>query len=335
MHAVMLILLLVIAALLIWLLTKADAVPFSGRYRSPRDDEVEADKKFPKEIVWLLDAPLFIDGERVEAFYDSVLRPDFEAASLTLSRSLQQGATLGAELKVDTAIPWLASGGAGLTGALTAEEGRSTETGFTPVVNPFRHLLALSLHYADNLPERLVLSGDKNTFVDGNQRPLDTRWTESAFATESPKALLMINLPAGTEFIPTALQLSEKAPVLLFDDLGKAFAKGSPVPQYPGSRSDRAERDRYWQWFIDRYDDREALRVVENASNGGAIEWIDFRVPVAKPTVFLHLHCRPRAKYESGVFAYPFISRGYKHGLRVVGTLKSEPDLDVLAVYER
>ena len=29
------------------------------------------------------------------------------------------------------------------------------------------------------------------------------------------------------------------------------------------------------------------------------------------------------------------IKRGYKHGIRLVGTLKSEPDMNVLAIYER
>jgi hypothetical protein len=29
------------------------------------------------------------------------------------------------------------------------------------------------------------------------------------------------------------------------------------------------------------------------------------------------------------------MDRGFKHGLRVVGTLKSEPDLNVLGIFER
>jgi hypothetical protein len=43
----------------------------------------------------------------------------------------------------------------------------------------------------------------------------------------------------------------------------------------------------------------------------------------------------PAATYDTGTFAYNFIKRGYKHGIRLVGTLKSEPDMNVLAIYEK
>jgi hypothetical protein len=46
-------------------------------------------------------------------------------------------------------------------------------------------------------------------------------------------------------------------------------------------------------------------------------------------------HVCPAGKYDTGVFAYNFIKRGYKHGLRLIGTLKSEPDMNVLAIYEK
>ena len=40
-------------------------------------------------------------------------------------------------------------------------------------------------------------------------------------------------------------------------------------------------------------------------------------------------------RFSLGYFAYNFIKRGFKHGLRLVGTLKSEPDMNVLAIYEK
>ena len=49
----------------------------------------------------------------------------------------------------------------------------------------------------------------------------------------------------------------------------------------------------------------------------------------------MHLHIKPRGQYETGTFAYNFIIRAFEHGLRLVGTLKSEPDLNVLAIFER
>lgn len=44
--------------------------------------------ELPRELLWLLDAPLFIDEKQVEAFYDAVLRPDYERTSLTLNDSV-------------------------------------------------------------------------------------------------------------------------------------------------------------------------------------------------------------------------------------------------------
>jgi hypothetical protein len=77
------------------------------------------------------------------------------------------------------------------------------------------------------------------------------------------------------------------------------------------------------------------IAVEEAASNNGRIRWIDYRVPVTREGDTLHLHVCPAGKYDTGVFAYNFIKRGFKHGLRLVGTLKSEPDMNVLAIYEK
>jgi hypothetical protein len=89
--------------------------------------------------------------------------------------------------------------------------------------------------------------------------------------------------------------------------------------------------------LTDHYRDRAALKAVEGAvTDGNRIASIDFRVPLAAAgPPFLHLHFAARGNYETGSFGYNLINRGYKHGLRLVGTLKSEPDLNVLAVYER
>ena len=52
-------------------------------------------KELPGSIGWLLDAPLFIDEKLVEAFYDAVLRPDFEGAAVTLSDCISAATTIG------------------------------------------------------------------------------------------------------------------------------------------------------------------------------------------------------------------------------------------------
>ncbi len=36
------------------------------------------------------------------------------------------------------------------------------------------------------------------------------------------------------------------------------------------------------------------------------------------------------SRHDTGVFAYNFVPRGFNYGLRIVGTLKSGPDVNVL-----
>jgi hypothetical protein len=49
----------------------------------------------------------------------------------------------------------------------------------------------------------------------------------------------------------------------------------------------------------------------------------------------LHLQVCPSGKFDTGTFAYNSIKRAYKHALQLVGTLKSDPDMDVLAIYDK
>jgi hypothetical protein len=47
------------------------------------------------------------------------------------------------------------------------------------------------------------------------------------------------------------------------------------------------------------------------------------------------LHVVGRGEFDTGVFAYNFVTRGWKYGLRVVGAIKAGPDINVLAIYEK
>lgn len=49
----------------------------------------------------------------------------------------------------------------------------------------------------------------------------------------------------------------------------------------------------------------------------------------------LNLHVVAHGDYDTGVFAYNMIRRGERHGLRIVSSLKSQPALNVLAIYEK
>ena len=175
-------------------------------------------------------------------------------------------------------------------------------------------------------------------------------WRDDSYIPASPRALVFLDLPPGTKFIPAALELTVGGTVLLFEDFAKVLATASgeaAAPEYPGSESLLEERDAYWRWFADKFDEREigadrkALRLVEDAAKEHRIEWIAYRVPVGRDdegghgAPFLHLHIAARGQYATGSFGYNLISRGFKHGVRLVGTLKSEPDMNVLAIFER
>ena len=98
----------------------------------------------------------------------------------------------------------------------------------------------------------------------------------------------------------------------------------------------RAERKQYWQWFDKNYIATTAMLEIEkSATKNGRIRWIDYRLPLNDDGDLLHLHVHSFEKYDIGDLAYNFVKRGFKHGIRIVGTLKSEADMNVLAIYEK
>jgi len=116
------------------------------------------------QLAWLADAPLFIDGPQIEAFYDAVVRPEYEKKSITLSMSETDTVTTAIEGGVEvemsaskwvrTVFPFLdANVKAG--GKASREHGNATHKAETielqPISNPHRQLVQLALHYAINL----------------------------------------------------------------------------------------------------------------------------------------------------------------------------------------
>ncbi|MGA2716134.1 MAG: hypothetical protein ABSG41_23795 [Bryobacteraceae bacterium] len=146
------------------------------------------------------------------------------------------------------------------------------------------------------------------------------------------------NIPP-TRIIPTAAEFSNGKIIQIYRHL--TFVENETLPEYPDSRQSPGglgdARREYWKWFDKNYSATKAMIAVEDAAadNGGRINWIDFRLPISSTGDTLHLHVCPGGKFDTGTFAYNFIKRGHKHGLRLVGTLKSEPDMNVLAIYDK
>jgi hypothetical protein len=233
-----------------------------------------------------------------------------------------------------------AEGSAGVKA--TREKGSSTKKGLKielrEIRTPERQLLALALHY---------ISKQSRRFRSANVGSLAS--VTSEWISETPRALVFLNLlseaeaaagvGAATKLVPTAAEFDNGRIVTLFDRLTSSD-EGLP-PTYPERAKDlatlRSDRQKYWKWFEQNFSATRAMKVVETAASQaqGRLRWIDYRLPLDAEGATLHLHCSPGGHYDVGTFAYNLIKRGNKHGLRIIGTLKAEPAIDVLAIYER
>lgn len=294
----------------------------------------------PEQLLWLADAPLFIDAKQVEAFYDAILQPDYEEISRNFSQTVSSETTVGGRLTLGSVLPWFKAE-AEVSTSLGEGEGEEHGKTWNRVTNPYRHLLALALRYATEpeLRSRLVLAGDGGC-VDAAGNGVDLG--DERFPQRSPRAMIMLDLQPGTALIPAALELTNGRVVSLYKELADRLERlegpersGEPLPEYPRGLGAEAAKARhaYWDWFVRSYDRQTALEVIEDAVKDEPIAWIDYRFPLEGQ--FPHLHLAGRGLYETGVFGYQMVARGARHGLRIVGTLKSEPDVNVLAVFER
>lgn len=293
---------------------------------------------------WLLDAPLFIDDQLIKSLYNAVALPEFEEGSRSVSVNDVKVSkwTVGGQLEVSAGEGLLAKIIAGISGKATVKGDRGSDSShaegeivvLNPVRTPERQLLNLAIHYAANLSERVWSARGLG----------EGGWQDPAFARESPKALIFLDIVEGTPFVPMAAEQPDGKVILFYDKIASAVKGPGQVlpPDFPSE--DGTKMNEYWNWF-----QQDSLRRVETSvllmhviedviGSGGRARWIDYRVPlgeVGNQTRSLHLHFKSREVYDTGDFAYHLVRSGRKHGLRVVGTLKSGGAMNVLAAYER
>ena len=304
-----------------------------------------------RSLIWLDDAPLFIDGMQLRRFYDAVVQPSYVEQKKTVAISKESAKSISTKLGMEGE---LSPGGAAkflkafLDAKLKASgdiEGQydvvdqSSETvELIPIETPERQLKQLTTHYLAYHDSRLLLVPDVR----------EDNWRSPNEILDVPRALAFIDLPSKSEaeiggrpevkLIPTAAEFQDGAVIPLFVDLARPNGERPPkYPEFDQKTSElRKKRKVYWQWFEESFSAQQAMQIVEKAATEhGRIRWIDFRLPLTHEGDTLHLHICPSEKFDTGVFAYNFIKRGFTHGLRIVGTLKSEPDMNVLAIYEK
>jgi hypothetical protein len=288
-------------------------------------------------LAWLADAPLFIDKERVAGFYDAVVRPEGRQGTTVISLERYEGqmtkldGALEGEVSVSelitTLLPFLDVKGKGSAGAgheWTGSETRGRTVELHPIETPQRQLVQLALHYLTNLPKRMKVVSE----------PWQAGWYDDKFIKAVPRALVFLDFPPHTKFIPMAAEVDKGRVVTIYDKLKSGTER---VPEFPDfSDKDYAvKEEEYWNWFDTTFNPKVAMETVEKViAEGGRIQWIAYRVPLNDQNS-LHVDISGRGEFDTGTFAYNLIKRGFSHGLRIVGTLKSEPDLDVLAIFEK
>src|SRR5258706_10685444 len=58
----------------------------------------------PNQLVWLADAPLFIDEDQVARFYDAVVHPESTQGVTTLEVTREKADKIGAKLGVEASV---------------------------------------------------------------------------------------------------------------------------------------------------------------------------------------------------------------------------------------
>ena len=291
---------------------------------------VEDTARLREGLLWVKDTPLVIDEQNIARFYDAIVRPAYKEDAprtirLTKAQSQELQTNFGGRVTAslgglfNSLLNLDAGGSASRQRTQGADKGLEQELVLEPISTPQRQLEQLIIFYSLVHPERL-LNGSLAALAD---------WQDRGLATRLPRGLCLIDIPAGTHFIPMAAEFESGEVQRLYEQL--ASKARETLPPY-----DRQRKADYWLKLNAMADPANGAAVIEEASKGrGRIEWIDFRVVVGPEGRTAHLHLEPRRQFFTGAFAYMVVRRSVGHGLRLVGTLKDGPDVNVLAVYEK
>ena len=338
-------------------------------------DQDDINKGLPEGLKWLVNVPLFIDDYRISRLHDIVDVPLGEREIRIIEKSVDEieGSedAEGSEDSIKGEVGGTLLGA--LTGKISGEEREyeevsdySEQTKSYEYTRPSQRLLAsLSAMYYGTHENRVKI----------NCSPTDSEWRNEEKISKVPPMLVFLDLPSlsraedndnnlnPTQLIPMAAEFDDGEVVPLHNRL--EYGKERP-PEYPkrkkvneGTYNEKISENVegvekkqnnnysfdelreirnqiYWDWFRENFEPKQTMITLENAaSEHGRIDWIAFRVPLTDNGNTLHLHIEPRGDYNTGTFAYNFIKRGYKHGVRIIGVMKSEPDMNVLSIFEK
>jgi hypothetical protein len=287
------------------------------------------DDRLARALLWSKDAPLFIDELNVARFYDAVVRPTFTETSREIrvtedeKKEIRGALKIGAKMQLPSWLSGILAAGADASaegsGQDTNSKGTSGTVSLEKIDNAPRQLEQITAVYVMRRLDRLLV-GSKADAID---------WQTRKEADQVPRALIFLDLPIGTKMIPMAAEFENGVVVTLFDKFREK--SGALPPPYEFDK-----KLEYWQWFDKHFDISTAMNLVEAAAKeNGKIHWIDFRVPLNSEGLTMHLHIETSGRYYTGIVAHFFMRRALEHGIRLIGTLKDGPDMNVLAIFEK
>lgn len=296
---------------------------------------------------WLIDAPLFVDRPLVDRLHDAVVWPELGAQETEKSTHKkietaiagQAEAAASGDLGLPKFIEFLApkiEANAKLAGQASRQSIEETNdlTKGRRIENAGRRLNELALEYLKNYPNRLLFVDAPGGGYSGVSGPIRSEYVELLLQSP-PRPLVFLDIKQGSPIFPTMIEMETGGFQAVYKVLEEQAKKAGHETTYPRDSRDLAKLKTYWGQLRTTFSSRDAMEALENACKDGRIGWIDFRLLFEESGATAHLHVVPAGAYHTGVFGYNFIHRGHKHGCRVVGSLKSGNDINVLAIYER
>lgn len=317
----------------------------TGEAAAPDRKALHEELQRHPQLWWLTDVPMFLDERSVDRLHGAIVQPEYvllqsqETAQRNRTDSDGQEVASGLEasipafLKIGTQAKFSSGATTGLSAAqqLTKQFIYSSE----------QRLQDILVAYREKMPERVLFAvAGEGELLTLAGRALSWRDAEALTDLPGPRPLLFFDLPPGSAILPMAGETVEGRTVLLADKLIERLAKaGRPVPPFPADDDDpdlAARKDAHWAALVQNYHNWSALEVIEEGfSSGHRIEWIDYRLKLPSRDKPVHIHFSPRGQVPTGAFAFNFVRRGFKAGLRIVAQLKKGCDMNALALYER
>ncbi|MGC3524724.1 hypothetical protein [Pseudomonas aeruginosa] len=310
----------------------------------PKPIRAEFEKRLPKwkQLWFVVDIPLFSDAVAVEKLYDALNRPEFETKSRKTTNNAAISKELSGELSGSGSSKEIAdflkiSTTAKFSGKRTKTEGKSIELNQERNFSTEMQIERIINYYAWHYPDRIFwakadLSEVFNT--DGSNLTWDE--VSKLINSPAPRPIIIFEAVSDSKIIPMAIETTDGKHIKVSENYIKKIKRQNKAIIPPYSSSPGASQ-KHWEALEKYFDSTEAMKAIEDSTkNGSRIDWIDYRLISRSGSniIPIHLHLTPRGNYNTGTFAYQMVRRGYKHGIKIIGTLKKGEDINVLAIYE-